>query len=129
MGATPTTTPTTTNETRKVWVFELKEVISHDFEVIANSKAEALRLLEENQHDHAWHQDEFNAEGTNYVVHKVDGSHQWHKDMAPKLIDNYTQELVTKESRYIKNHPYKNWKKVKTFHTFTMKADEVNESE
>lgn len=113
MGATPTTTPTTTNETRKVWVFELKEVVSHDFEVIANSKAEALRLLMENQHDHAWSEDEFNAVTSDYVVHRIDGSHQWHKDMSPQLIDKYEQELVTQQSSYTTDLPYKIWKAVK----------------
>ena len=111
MGATPTTTPTTTNDTRKVWVFELKEVISHDFEVVAKSKAEALRLLEEHQHNHAWDSDEFNLGTSDHVVHRVDGSHQWHKDMAAQLIDKYDQKLVTKETRYVNEKPYKVWKR------------------
>ena len=125
MGTTPTTTPTTTNATRKVWVFELKEVVSHDFEVVANSKAEALRLLEIHQHDHAYDADEFNAETSDYVVHRIDGSHQWHKDMKPTIIDKYEQELVTKESRYMLpgTPPYKVWQTVKQlghelFHNF-----------
>lgn len=122
MGATPTTTPTTTNDTRKVWVFERKQVISYDFQVVAKSKAEALRILEEEPYNFCDDVDDFNHEKYGYAVHRIDGSWHWHKDMSPKLIDKYEQELITKESRYINDQPYKIWKKVKTFLTFTMKA-------
>tara|TARA_R110002012_G_scaffold224471_1_gene396467 strand:- start:261 stop:599 length:339 start_codon:yes stop_codon:yes gene_type:complete len=109
MGATPTTTPTTTIDTRKVWVFELKEVISHDFEVVAKSKAEALRLLQEHQYDYAWSSDDFNTETSEYLVHRVDGSHAWHKDLAPQLSHTYHQKLITKKSRYNEEYSYKMW--------------------
>jgi uncharacterized membrane protein len=112
MGPTPTTTPTTTNDTRKVWVFEIREVISNDFEVIAKTKAEALRLLKEHQHDYTDDAYDFYHKNPEYKVHRVDGSHQWHKDMAPQLTDKYEQKLVTKESRYINEQAYKVWERV-----------------
>lgn len=96
MGDTPTTTPTTTNDTRKVWVFKIREVISNDFEVVAKSKAEALRLLEEHQHDYTDQKYDFNQENSDWEVHRVDGRHQHHKYMAPQLTHKYEQNLVNK---------------------------------
>jgi hypothetical protein len=109
MGDTPTTTPTTTNDTRKVWVFEIREVISYDFEVIAKNKAEALRILEEDQCNYTDDSFDFRQENCDYNVHRVDGSHQWHRDMAPQLTDKYEQKLVAKDSRYNNEQSYKVW--------------------
>ena len=112
MGPTPTTTPTTTNDTRKVWVFEIREVISNDFEVIAKTKAEALRLLKEHQDDYTDEGYAVERKNPEQKVDRGDGSEKWHKDSGHKLTDKYEEKLVAKESRYINEQIYKVWERV-----------------
>lgn len=78
---TPEPTPNE-GDTRKVYVLQVKEVISYDYEVPARSFAEAVRLYNEDQ-----------CEYKNY------NTHCFHDEYKPTLHCKYT-EVYTTVSRY-----------------------------
>lgn len=78
-------------ECRTVYVVQMKEVISRDYYVIANSKAEALETFEnEDYTDHEW---DFHRGWNEEKVCLIDGSHCYHRSMKPTIEGKEEQYL------------------------------------
>ena len=87
-------------DTRKVYVIERKEVISHSYYVIADSRNEALDTFEEKMWDGEWgycSDMDYKYSGLeNDLETKVflmDGSHQHHRYMKPKVERSFKEKL------------------------------------
>jgi hypothetical protein len=70
---------------RAVYYVEVKEVVSRTYMVRADSRAEALRIMNHEQEvNETHHHYEFDRDNT-YNVCEYDGSYQWHRSFKPTI--------------------------------------------